>query len=283
MAITGSWKTSPAATDGEDQRNHSPRDNWGDGVDPRHNVAPDHNTWSDVGFPGPVVPPFHQEVPIQIEDSYNITYIPPTMPAQTDEPNNHDGVATAPWGVGDWRAQQANNAARSVDHGMPRMFQTRETVMRGVTQSYDFGRGQSLPASTSDTQQGGQAGRAIRGKNSLKANNPGDPTVNGSGNYTRQGWDLHHWTNRWMPRKTMTHTRRMLHLNLAATAKPAAAATGASYSPYVSPFDGRVTQGLNQGVMSPMARREPEVYNESAITDGTADVTTTPGFMTWGL
>lgn len=269
MAITGAWKNSPAATQGEKSRTFVPRDNWGEGSDPRHMQVTPHDQWSDMPYQDPTGPKFQEEIPGQIEDKYNVAYIPRTLPSPLDgEPKGHDGIATAPWGVGPWRSQQTNNTAREQDRGMPQFFQTRETVMRSITQTFDRQRRQSLPWKTGDNPTSGQALRALRGDNGLDVNNPGDPEINGSGNYRRQGWDQVAFTPRWMPRRTLTHTKRFLHLNLAAIAMPSAAPTGDAYSVYTSPFDGRTTD-MAIGRVKGMQRREPRPWDEDTITDGT--------------
>lgn len=269
MAITGAWKNSPAATQGEKSRTFVPRDNWGEGADPRHAQRSGHDQWSDQPWQDSAVSQFQEEIPAEIEDQYDVSRIPKTLSSPLDgEPKGHDGIATAPWGVGPWRAQEANNVARSQDKGLPRFFQTRETVMRSVTQTYDRQRQQSLPGKTGDNPTSGQALRALRGKNGLDVNNPGNAETNFSGNYRRQGWEQVAFTNRAMPRRNLTHTRRMLHLNLAAIAIPSSAPTGDAYSPYTSPFDGRTTD-MSRGQMKGMARREPRPWDEDTITDGT--------------
>ena len=282
MAYTGGWKNSPAATGGENERVSRPRDNWGEGVDPRHEISIEHDQWSDVGFPGPVAPQFQVEVPPFIEDQFDLSRIPPTFPPPFAEPDGHDGIATAPWGVGEWRSQATNNAARSANFGMPRFFQTRETVMRSFSQTFDSQRTQSFEASKTDTPGPGQALRALRGKNSLALNNPGNAETNYSGNYTRAGYEQHRWTNRWMPLRKITHTKRALHLNLAAVAMPSAAPQGDSYSPYTSPFDGRVTS-MATNKQTPMTRREPRPWDEDITTDGSDYTDDTSTFRSWGL
>lgn len=281
MAYSGMWKNSPAAALGEDSRNFTPRDNWGEGADPRHDVQHPHDQWSDVPFPGPVQPQFREEIPPQIEDQYDVSRLPPTFPMPYHEPDGHDGIETAPWGVGDWRAQNANNTARSVDRGMPKFFQTREIVGRSVTQTHYTGPEESLPGKTGDNPTDGEARRALRGFNGLDLNNPGSSTVNFSGNYRRQGKEIVAWSNRWMPRRTITHTKRILHLNLAATAMPSAGPEGDSYSPYTSPYDGRVTN-MPVGTSSPMMRREPRQWDENTITDGSGQDDSYQ-FNSWGL
>lgn len=283
MPITGSWKNSPAATGGETQRNFQPRNNWGDGVDPRHDVATPHTQWSDAD-PTMVYPDFHVEVPPFLEDSFNISYIPPTFPPEFSEPDGHDGIQTAPWGVTDQRSQVTNNAARSADRGMAKWAVRRHTIGRGSTETFDSQRTQSSEAPQTDLPGPGQAERALRGKNALALNNPGNAETNFSGNYTRAGWEQHRWTNRWMPRRTLSHTKRMLHLNLATTAMPSAAPQGDSYNPYTSPFDGRTTQMVAKRQKT-MARREPRPWDEDITTDGSAGTfqSDTSQYNSWGL
>lgn len=283
MAFSGQWKNSPAAQQGEAFRKFTPRENWGTGADPDHSERTGHDVWSDMPWQDPTTPKFQQEVPAEIEDTYNVSRIPPTLPSPWDgEPKGHDGINTAPWGVGPWRSQETNNIARETDKGMPRAFQTRETVMRGITQTYDRQRRQSLPWKTGDNPTAGQALRALRGRNSLDVNNPGDPEVNFSGNYRRQGWEQVAFTNRWMPRKTLTHTKRALHLNLAATAVPSAAPQGDAYSPYTSPYDGRTTS-LSVGTQKGVERREPRPWDEDTRTDGTETGDDSWQYGRWGL
>lgn len=283
MALTGAWKSSPAATQGEDARAFVPRDNWGEGVDPRHSVRTAHDVWSDQPYSDPTGPAIQEQVPAALEDSYNVGYVPPTLPMPYDEPAGHDGIQTAPWGVGPWRSQDTNNAARSVDRGMARYRQTRDTVMRSVTATYDSQRRQSLAPSRNNVPSNlvGVALRALRGRNSLAVNNPGDPEVNGSGNYIRQGWEQVRFTDRAMPRRGLTHTKRFLHMNLADGAIPSTAPLGDAYSPYTSPFDGRTTSmATNRG--RGVTRREPRPWDEDTVTDGSSE-TESYGFQSWGL
>lgn len=284
MAYSGAWKNSPAATNGEQQRTTLPRENWGTGVDPRHDVETPHDMWTDVGFPAPVSPPFSPALPPYIEDQFNESRIPPTASSPQDlEPKGHEGCETAPWGVGDWRSQNTNNIARSKNYGSARAAVKRHQIGRDYTQQYDRGRYPSLPAKTGDVPTTGQAIRALRGKNALDLNNPGSPEVNGSGNYRRQGMELVAWANRRMPRKNLTHTKRLLHLNLAATAVPSTPGEGEDYSPYSSPFAGRVTTGMIAKRQTPMMRREPRMWDEDTVTDGTDQTDESSQFHSWGL
>lgn len=284
MAFSGNWKNSPAALQGEQFRAFTPRENWGTGADERHSERTGHDVWSDMPYSDPTTPQFQEEIPVEIEDSYDVSRIPPTLPSPLDgEPKGHDGINTAPWGVGPWRAQETNNIARETDRGLPRFFQTRETVMRGVTQTYDRGRYPSLPASDNNggTKAEGQALRAMRGRNALAINNPGSAEGPDTGNYRRQGMEVVAWTNRWMPRRTLTHTKRALHLNLAAVAKPSAAPQGDAYSPYTSPYDGRTTS-LSVGTQRGMERREPRPWDEDTRTDGSGSDDSWQ-YGSWGL
>src|SRR5439155_12610942 len=107
MAFTGAWKNSPAATRGEKSRTFVPRDNWGEGADARHSVRTGHDEWSDRPWQDPTTPQFQEEIPEELEDQYNVSCIPATLPSPLDgEPKGHDGIDTAPWGVGPWRSQE---------------------------------------------------------------------------------------------------------------------------------------------------------------------------------
>lgn len=285
MGYSGAWKESNAATLGEDSRVFAPRDNWGDGVDPRHDVRTAHDQWSDIGYPYPVNPVVQAALPPQIEDQYSVELIPQTLPSPWDgEPKGHEGVATAPWGVGDWRAQTTNNIAREQDRGMPRALRQRSVVGRDFSQTYYSGPEYSLEYTdqSGSSSVKGQALRALRGKNALDVNNPGSAEVNFSGNYRRRGKEVVRWTNRRMPKRTITHTKRPLYLNLAATAKPSVAPQGDNYSPYTSPFDGR-TSTFNQNAMTPMVRREQRPWDEDVITDGSETVNGITDFITFWM
>lgn len=284
MAISGAWKNSPAAVGGESARTFVPRDNWGEGTDPRHSARTPHDVHSDMPWMDPTGERFQEEIPEEVEDQYNIGTYPPQLPSLADgEPDGHNGIATSPWGVGPWRSQDANNLARSQDRGMPRFFQTAPMVGRSVTQTYDRQRRQSLPPSRNNAGELiGQALRALRGKNSLAVNNPGDPEINGSGNYTRQGWEQVAFTDRDMPRKNITHTKRILHFNFAATAMPSSAPTGDAYSPYTSPYDGRVAN-MSRNAAKGVTRREPRPWDEDTLTDGSEAGDDTWQFGKWGL
>lgn len=284
MAYTGAWKNSPAATQGEQYRGTQPHENWGTGVDPRHNIETSHEQWSDLGFPTPVSPPFSPAVPYVIEDQFNESVIPPTYPSPQDlEPKGHEGINTAPWGVGPWRSQVTNNIARETNRGSARASIKRHKIGRDYSQVYDRGRYPSLPAKTGDNPTDGQARRALRGKNALDLNNPGSPEVNGSGNYRRQGFDLVAFANRRMPRRSLAHTRRILHLNLANVATPARPNDGENYSPYSSPYVGRESTSMAARRQTPMARREPRPWDEDIVTDGTDYTDTSSEFRSWGL
>lgn len=283
MTISGGWKKSAAAVNGEEFRSFQSRDNWGDGVDPRHEVATPHGVPSDVD-PYVGVPEFSESVPPYIEDQFNISREPPYFPPDDMEPDGHDGIGTAPNGgvFDDMRAQEQANYARSIQRSV--INDRGPLIGRSFTQTYETERRPSFEASKRDMPAPGQATRALRGRNSLALNNPGSPDVNFSGNYTRAGTEIYRWANRWMPRRGLTHTKRQLHLNLAAVAMPSAGPTGDAYTPYTSPFDGRVGS-LVPKRQSPMQRREPRPWDEDITSDGTDenlpdDVTQ---YRSWGL
>jgi hypothetical protein len=125
----------------------------------------------------------------------------------------------------------------------------------------------------------GQALRAVRGRNSLSVNNPGDPAVNFSGNYVRQGQELYRWAQRKFPMKTITPTMRVLHGNWAAGDRE----TTPIDSPYTSYLPGGrgLTRGM--GAQIPYMRREPRPWDEDAVRDGSEAPEDTADYVSWGL
>jgi len=237
--------------------------NWGEGVDPRHadRTAPDQGT-------PPPAPVHRLEIPPFIEDQVNLSRTPPAWPdadtetAPYDDPGQHE-VSTLPWGVRD------DDRLRTLSgqlHNMQRRvfpYQAATKVDRDFTTRNESLREQSLPPSAA-AQGGpisGQALRALRGRNSLPVNNPGDPLTSFSGNYVRQGWEISRVTNRRMPLRGISHTKRELHLNLADTAMDAPGTPG----PYSSPFQ-RFAR-LNVGPAKPGQRREPRPWDEDMVDD----------------
>lgn len=292
MSYSGIWKNSPAAVDGENRRARQTRDNWGTGVDPSHGLRTGHDVPSDLPYQEPTQQ-FQVEIPPAIEDMWDVGSEPPYFPSPYSEPEGtkagHDGINTAPWGVlNPERDQELNNAARETDRGMAKWAVRRHEIGRDWSQKFETERLQSLNPSHNNggNPEPGQAKRALRGFNSLGENNPGSAEANGSGNYTRSGYEINRWTPRRMARRSITHTRRMLHLNLAAVAMPSAAPEGDAYSPYTSPFDGRVSTGMNVGTSRSMMRREPRPWDETTVTDGTETAThemDSSQYRSWGL
>lgn len=249
--------------------------NWGTGVDPDH-ANPD--------LPDPGTPPSTRgrlqrslAVPEYVESYYGTREIidPPSgtpwdqEPAEYDDPNQHR-AQTLPWGVPDNnRLRMLSGRLHSQGKGAQWAYRKATMVMRDYTTVNESKRLQSLPGVPQGTGGAisGQALRALRGFNSLAVNNPGSAEVNFSGNYVRQGWELSRWTNRRMPRRRITHEKRVLHLNLAAVAKDTPGQAG----PYSSPFDnyGR----FQVGTRAPAQRREPRAWDEDAVTDYSQDDT----------
>lgn len=271
MAISGTWQASARA------QTYRPGDttrNWGEGVDPRHGVRPA----VDASYPRPA--PVHRlEIPPFIEDQVDPNRTPPAWPDDDTESGDyggsrpphqtlaqHEGPAL-PWGVKDtWRLRQLSGVLHSRQR---RRFpsQSATKVDRDFTTRNQTVREQSLPPSAA-AQGGpisGQALRALRGFNSLPVNNPGDPDVSFSGNYVRQGWNISRWTDRRMPRRGLTHTKRELHLNLADVALNVPGKEG----PYTSPFDSYPR--LSVGPLRPGVRREPRPWDEDVADDFTDD------------
>jgi len=249
--------------------------NWGEGVDPRHGTS----ETPDLGTPPPVRH-VKQEVPYYIEDMVDLSRTPPywadddteTMPY--DDQLQHD-VPTLPYGVPD------NDKLRSLSgqlHGTKKRvapYRRATMVDRDWTTKNETVREQSLPASRQDGTLSGFALRALRGRNSLAVNNPGDPDVSYSGNYVRQGWEISRWTQRRMPRKGLSHEKRQLLVNVADTAIDTPGHAG----PYSSPF--RNFGNFSMGAQKPGVRREPQPWDQDAADDFTTDETS--NFNSWGL
>lgn len=279
MAYSGRFRKSVAP---DYSGTHPSRLNWGTGADPGH---ANPNWGSDQGFPA-LKNPSLPETPEHVEDSFDpeSAESPYFMPTDR-EPRGHDGYGPAPSRFDPYREIANDNARHEANYGAE-LKNTQPMVARDVTQTYGSPRTQSLPPSQGDGDQGltGQALRALRGHNALAENNPGSPEVNFSGDYTRQGWEISRLADRRMPRRRLTHTKRDLHLNLAATAAETKPQSGANYSPYSSAFLGGIGQVVS-GISSPMQRREPRPWDETAVTDGTEDSYgyDTDQYSAWGL
>jgi hypothetical protein len=276
--ISGSFKNSPKAT------GYVPKDNtrnWGTGVDPGHDRA----DMPDLGTPPPVR---HAKLlpPEYIEDYYDPERDEPPYfalkdqePAHFDDPDQHD-VETLPWGVPDNdRLRQISGRLHSIRRGAQWAYRTASMVDRDVTTRNVTERLQSLPPGGMPQQGGpitGGALRALRGFNSLPVNNPGSPDVSYSGNYTRQGWEISRWTNRRMGRRGISHTKRQLHVNVAATAIDTPPHPGPYSSPFASYGDFAV------GMQRPAQRREPRPWDEDQVEDYSGEPDT-GDFVVWGL
>lgn len=274
--LAGGWARSPAATGAYVDRIGGYRRNWGVGVDPDH----ERSDTPDPGFPAAVphagpptwVPPF-------IEDFYDPEGDPlPYFPLVEQEPPGHDVPNVPNGGVPARLADEQANAARSVYRGAD--------TSRGrpmVARQWDERYGSELRPSFGQTPQGttgpleGQALRALRGRNSLPINNPGDPAVNFSGNYVRSGREQYRTTDRKMPYNQITPTMRVLHLNVAAGERP----TTPIESPYTSYLPGGVGD-MPVGPQTPYMRREPRPWDEDAVRDGTED-SEPDEYQSWGL
>lgn len=272
--ITGSFKTSERYV-GYPQADNAR--NWGEGVDPRHV----DRTLPDQGTPPPA--PVHRlEIPPFIEDQVDLSRMPPAWPdadtetAPYDSPGQHD-PATLPWGVRDDDRLRALSGRLHAAQARVLPSQAATTVAWDFTTRNETLREQSLPPSSA-AQGGpisGQALRALRGRNSLPVNNPGSPDISFSGNYVRQGWEISRITNRRMPRRGISHTKRELHLNLADTALERPGQPG----PYTSGFGSFAR--LNVGPTRPAQRREPRPWDEDVVTD--YEDAAAAGYSSWGL
>lgn len=281
--ISGTWRRSGRYVGYRPDARGTAR-NWGVGADPDHADRSD----LDPGTPPPA-PVARLEIPTFIEDMADVHRTPPAWPDADTESGDmagtrpvHQSLAqhdapTLPWGVRDTdRLRQISGRLHAAQRRVfPYMMATR--VDRSRDTVYESTRLQSLPPSAA-AQGGpisGQALRALRGRNGLPINNPGDPEVSFSGNYVRQGWDLSRWTERKMWRRSITHTKRELHVNIAETGAEAPGMPG----PYTSPFPSWAR--LRVGTAKPGARREPRPWDEDVVDDFTAVEVT--GYSSWGL
>lgn len=275
MPISGTFQTS------ERYVGYRPRDNtrnWGVGVEPDHG---DRNT-PDPGTPAPAPVP-RLEGPPFLEDMVDVSRTPPYFPdadtetAPYDRADQHD-APTLPWGVRDNDRLRRLSGALHAAQKRVFPYQAATKVDRDYTTRNETRREQSLPPSPA-AQGGpisGQALRALRGRNSLPVNNPGDPLTSFSGNYVRQGWNISRITNRRMARRGLSHTKRELHLNLATTATERPGMPG----PYASPFSSVPVASV--GPQRPATRREPRPWDEDQVEDFAAD-TGPSGYVSWGL
>lgn len=279
MAFRGNFANTHAV---DTSNSHPARLNWGTGVDPNH---ADPKWGNDQGFPALKNPPL-PETPTHIEDNYDPeTAESPQIPYQDREPSGHDGIGKPPSNRGNLYDVIASNTTRHEDNRGATLKSSMPMVMRSIDQTFATPRTQSLPPSTTNGGSGisGQALRALRGRNALAENNPGNAEVNHSGNYTRTGYEISRLTDRVMRRRTFRHTKRNLHLNLASVAVETKPQTGSNYSPYSSPFNGAIGR-VASGISSPMQRREPRPWDEDAVTDGTEQYySDTSQMNAWGL
>jgi hypothetical protein len=262
--------------------NFKSRENWGTTADPGHA----QREWgSDQGFPE--LKQFRKGVtPENVEDHYNPTGVnaDPNILPPDHEPSGHEGIGAPSRTSNEYDNIRSDTRRHSVNLGAM-MLNSATIVMRSVTARFGSPLIQSLPPQTDDASasSSGEARRALRGFNSLAENNMGSPTVNYSGNYIRQGRELFRVNDRSMPTKQLTHTYRPVYLNLATTAKETTSPQGSSYSINSSPYTS--VAAMNVGALSPMQRREPRAWDESAVTDGSEDAYAADNsqFVSWGM
>jgi len=240
------------------------RINWGTGADPRHS---DSEMGTDQGFPA-LKEPRVESVPDFAIDSYDPAAINAAyMPSHDYEPDGHQGTGTPPRTANKYDEIRSDTARHDEARGATQK-NMQPKVMRSVTQTFASPLLESLPGAADDNSASatGAGRRSLRGRNSLGLNNPGSPTVNFSGDYTRQGRELFRITDRRMSRRRMTHTQRAQYSNLAESAHVTTSPQGSNYSPYGSPYDSvaRMTSGPERSMM----RRDPRKWDEDTVTDG---------------
>lgn len=262
--------------------NFKSRENWGTTADPGHA----QREWgSDQGFPA--LRNFRMGItPENVEDHYNPSGVnaDPNILPPDHEPRGHEGVGVPSRTSNEYDNIRSDTQRHSTDLGAM-LLNSATIVMRSVTARFGSPLIQSLPPQTDDASasSSGEARRALRGFNSLAENNQGSPTENYSGNYIRQGRELYRINDRSMPLRQLTHTYRPVYLNVATVAKETTSPQGTSYSINSSPYTS--VAAMNVGALSPMQRREPRAWDESAVTDGSEDAyaADTSQFSSWGL
>lgn len=264
------------------ESNFKPRENWGTTADPGHAVR----SWgSDQGFPA--LKQFPKGVtPENVEDHYDPLGVnaDPNLIAPEREPSGHQTYGSPSRSSNEYDNIRSDTERHSTNMGAM-LLNTATIVMRSVTARFGSPLIQSLPPQSDDASasSSGEARRALRGFNSLALNNPGSPIGDDTGNYIRQGRELVRINDRSMPTRTLTHTYRPVYLNVATTAKETTSPQGNSYSINSSPYTS--VAALNVGTKRPMQRREPRMWDQSAVTDGSEDAyaNDTSQFNAWGM
>lgn len=278
MAISGTFKASTDAYSVRESTRGPYRANWGTGVDPGH-----MGTEPLPAEARPTPAPVADVVPVEIEDPWTVRDPAPGEPYDY-EPPGHEGIGTVPALVPGKVADELNGAARSIDRGANHTRRypvvardASETVTNGVFHTPDPRMGDR-----GDTGISGQALRALTGRNSLAPNNPGDPNVNFSGSYLRQGGELIRYKDRRLPTHGfLDHTKRPLHSNEAQGAKNSQPAPSAGRY-------GRMARNfarLDVGTTKPLQRREPRPWDEAIVGDGSDQTYESDAaqYETWSL
>jgi hypothetical protein len=274
VAIRGTFKRNIPVNS-----NRPTRLNWGQSADSRHSSSA---TGNDHGFPAPTNAPI-KLVPANLIDGYdpegiNAKY---TQPSER-EPSGHGGTGKPPRSANPYEQQRADGARHQENFGAT-LKNTAAMVMRSITQTFGSPLVESLPPAPDDTASlTGGARRALRGFNGYALNNPGDPLVNGSGNYVRRGRELFRLTDRSMKPVSLSHTKRPIYINLAQSALVTQGPSGRQYSPNTSPYTS-VGQ-FRAGTEKPMLRREPPMWDQSAVSDGSESLASDSSqYLSWGL
>lgn len=275
MAYSGNYVRTATVVSKRDTRT-----NWGTGVDPDHAQG----RWgSDQGTPTPTTPPGNP-VPDAVIDRYNPVGVNanPSLAPFEHEPKGHEGTGQPPRSHNRYD-EIASDTTRHDENFGAMLRRTVEVTMRSISQVFGNPRVESLPPYPNDgtATATGEAARALRGRNSLALNNPGNPEINFSGDYIRQGMEIVRINDRSMPRQPLTHDFRPIYLNVASTANVTQGPNGENYSPYSSPYAS--VADVSMGTSRPMARREPRMWDETVVTDGTEGGYRTSEFSSWGL
>jgi hypothetical protein len=163
-------------------------------------------------------------------------------------------------------ARAEGNRARSQDLGAASRMLHNPIKARGVTETRETVAVELEPIS------GGSRLGILRGRNGLPENNPDG---------FRNGVRVQRWQNRKIPQSFMRrHNLHPLRVNLAAAPHNSPARPPSEANRYSSPF-GLNVLSRTRTAQSPVARRVPRAWDESAVTDGAP--MEDPTYAVWGL
>lgn len=242
MSYVGLWR-----------RSRSPAENnLGGTIDPRHldpvdyGPSPDSTPDSTPAYAAPIYAGADEWLP------QTVVQVPIVAPGLDQEPGGHEYGTVARGGslLSDG-TNRAAHAARSRDAGAADAARTVTVAERASTDTYATVRFEEQPALA------GSRAALVRGRNAYPENNPDGPPP--------QGNIVQRWINRRMGRRPYRQDLAPLHAYRATLAKRQDVPKDASQ--YTPPW-ASLQVSRRRRVETPMVRRTPRQYGESAITDG---------------